>query len=133
MIVTDGADGSRDSNEQQISVRAGITWSGDGIRGTIAAPAQRVSASYVTSSGAAVDLEVENFSADVLQLATSDVQMPASLDVRVASMLQRLDGLIPGTLIQAGDYHVAITTDLPLVDADGNDIRQLELLIAIGE
>ena len=69
----------------------------------------------------------------MLQLATSDVQMPASLDVRVASMLQRLDGLIPGTLIQAGDYHVAITTDLPLVDADGNDIRQLELLIAIGE
>ena len=80
-----------------------------------------------------MDLEVENFSADVLQVATSGVQMPGSLDVRVASLLKRLDGLIIETLIQAGDYHVAIITDLPLVDADGNDISQLEFLIAIGD
>lgn len=133
MIVTDGTDGDRDSGERQISVQADITWSGDGLRGTITAPAQVVKASYVTSSGAAVDLEVENFSADVLRVAASGAQVPASLDVRIASLLQRFDALIPATLVRAGDYHVAITTDLPLVDADGNAITQLQLLISIGD
>jgi hypothetical protein len=133
MIVTDGSDGNRDSGERQISVQADITWSGDGLRGTVTAPAQTVGASYVTSSGAAVELEVENFSADVLRVASSGVQVPASLDVRIASLLQRFDALIPASLVRAGDYHVAITTDLPLVDADGNAITQLQLLIAIGD
>ncbi|NCF43558.1 MAG: hypothetical protein GWP70_01880, partial [Proteobacteria bacterium] len=133
MIVTDGTDGDRDSGERQISVQADITWSGDGLRGTITAPAQVVKASYVTSSGAAVDLEVENFSADVLRVAASGAQVPASLDVRIASLLQRFDALIPATLVRPGDYHVAITTDLPLVDADGNAITQLQLLISIGD
>lgn len=133
MIVTDGSDGDRDSGERQISVRADMTWSGDGLRADITAPAQTVSASYKTSTGVAVNLEVENFSADVLRVATSGMQVPASLDVRIASLLQRFDALVPASLVRAGDYHVAITTDLPLVDADGNDIRQLELLISIGE
>lgn len=133
MIVTDGSDGDRDSGERQISVQADITWSGDGLRADITAPAQTVSASYETSTGVAVNLEVENFSADVLRVATSGVQVPASLDVRIASLLQRFDALIPASLVRAGDYHVAITTDLPLVDADGNAITELQLLISIGD
>jgi len=133
MVVTDGIDGDRDSGERQISSRADITWSGDGIRGTITAPAQTVNASYVTSSGATVDLEVENFSADVLQVASSGVQVPTSLNVRIASLLERFDALIPESLVRAGDYHIAISTDLPLVDADGNAITQLRLLISIGD
>ena len=114
-------------------VQADITWSGDGLRADITAPAQTVSASYETSTGVAVNLEVENFSADVLRVATSGVQVPASLDVRIASLLQRFDALIPASLVRAGDYHVAITTDLPLVDADGNAITELQLLISIGD
>ena len=133
MVVTDGTDGKRDSGERQISVQADVTWSGDGLRGDITTPAQTVSASYETSSGATVSLEVENFSADVLRVATNGVQVPASLDVRIASLLQRFDALIPSSLVRAGDYHVVVTTDIPLVDADGNAITQLQLLISIGD
>ena len=79
-----------------------------------------------------MSLEVENFSADVLRVATNGVQVPASLDVRIAS-LQRFDALIPSSLVRAGDYHVVVTTDIPLVDADGDAITQLQLLISIGD
>ena len=80
-----------------------------------------------------MSLEVENFSADVLRVATNGVQVPASLDVRIASLLQRFDALIPSSLVRAGDYHVVVTTDIPLVDADGDAITQLQLLISIGD
>ena len=133
IVVTDGSDGKRDSGERQISVQADLTWSGDGLRGEITAPAQTVSASYETSSGATVSLEADNFSADVLRVAADGAFARASLDVRVASLLQRFDALIPSSLVRLGDYHVVVTTDIPLVGVDGNVITQLQLLISITE
>jgi hypothetical protein len=133
LVVTDGADGQRSAGERQISVEADVTWSGNGLDGDITVPAQTVTSSYVTSSGSSVELEVENFSADVLQVTSNGAQVPASLDVRLAGLLQRFDALIPTDLVKAGDYHVKVMTDLPLANVGGEAITQLNLIFTIGD
>ena len=133
LVVTDGADGQRSAGERQISVKADVTWSGNGLDGDITVPAQTVTSSYVTSLGSSVELEVENFSADVLQVTSNGAQVPASLDVRLAGLLQRFDALIPTGLVKAGDYHVKVMTDLPLANVGGEAITQLNLIFTIGD
>ena len=130
--LIDGDDQIKSSAERQIAVEFTVDWVSDGANASITVPAQTVDAFYVTSAGIAVEIAVENLDADTLSITSGGPVYPATLDLKLLSALNKVDALSPASLLGAGTYHVSLTTSLPMVDADGSVVTELNAVVQIG-
>lgn len=120
MTLIDGADATADSGERVASLSLDLNWQGNGTTATFTAPVQTVDGYFVTSQGIQVDVTVENLDADIITLTTAGVNYPATMEIKLISVLNKLDGLLPSSLLRAGTYTAVVEfTGLPMqTDAD---------------
>ena len=131
--LTDGSDGVISNGEKQISLTVEVEWVGDGRDAQIILPEQTITASIVSATGLGLSLTVENADADVLALVNHRAQMPASLDLKLASLLEKLPGIDLQDFLVNGNYHLAIETDLPIESSDGQDISGFSTNIVLSD
>ena len=130
--LVDGVDNIRRDGERQISVELSVDWMSDGVNASITVPKQTVMPFYITSAGTQVELEVDNFDADLLSVTRAGIGYPATLDLKLLSALSKVDAVSPSSLLRAGIFHIKITTNLPISDFDGNQISELIAIIEVG-
>ena len=131
--LIDGDDQIKSSTERQIAVEFTVDWVSDGANASITVPAQTVDAFYVTSAGIAVEIAVENLDVDTLSITSGGPVYPATLDLKLLSALNKVDCTGLQLLCWArAAYHVSLTTSLPMVDADGSVVTELNAVVQIG-
>jgi hypothetical protein len=130
--LVDGDDQIKSSTERQIAMEFTVNWVSDGAHASITVPTQTVDAFYVTSAGIGVEIAVENLDADTLSITSGGPVYPATLDLKLLSALNKVAALSPASLLSAGTYHVSLTTSLPMVDADGSVVTELNAVVQIG-
>jgi hypothetical protein len=115
--IIDGADGTRTTPENEISVEFGVTYLGNGTAATITATAADATGSYTKGDGTSVSFTIDNTSADVFGVTAGDVRtgVQAKLDIALGPLY---DAFIAGAgradLLEAGTYSIAVETTLPL-------------------
>lgn len=111
--IIDGADGTRDSGENEISITVNVSYSG----GTLTAPAGNATGSYTKADGTSVAFTVANGDVDAFSMTAANLVTgaPASLNVKTQALY---DAFIAGAgsadLLVAGKYSIALETTLPL-------------------
>ena len=123
--LTDGFDDVRSGDERQITVSVDVAWSGDGRDAQITLPAQTITVNLVTGSGVSLSLSVENADDDILAVVNHHAQMPASLDLKLAALIEKIPSINLNELLVEGNFHLAITTDLPIEDESGASVSAL--------
>jgi len=127
-----GDDTSNDSGERYADLSFSVNWEADGSSALFRVPAQEVSGKYITSSGQTVEITIENFDEDVIGITTGGVNYPSSLDVRFMQVLNKVNSVLPTNILVNGEYRALVTTDLPLIDQDGNTLDELLVKFKIG-
>jgi hypothetical protein len=111
--IIDGADSTRGSGENEISLTVNVTYS----NGTITMPAGDATGSYTKEDGTSVAFTTANGDVDAFSITAANAVtgMPASLDLKLQFLY---DAFIKGAgrsdLLEAGTYSVALETTLPL-------------------
>ena len=127
--LIDGSDGTRSGTERQISLDVTVNWTGDGTTATITLPAQTLSGSYITN-GLTVDFTVSNLSSDAISITQGHsyggTDYPTTLDVRLASVIDTLEGVGSISLLQEGTFNLSVTTNLPLKDVNDVTVTKLQ-------
>ena len=104
-----------------------MNWEGDGETVTSHRPNQTLSGYYLTSSDLRVDFTIENLDSDVISITNNS----SSLDVKLASIIDKLEAVGSTSLLKAGNFNLTVTTDLPLSDASGTSITSVAANIAL--
>ena len=131
--LVDGIDAVRDENERRVFVQIDADWVADGVSASFTVPQQTISAFYINRTGTRVDLEVDNFDSDLISVSSDGANYPTSLDVKWLAALGKIDFLELSSLLQEGDYHVSVTTDLPLVDAENAQVNEVNIIFSTFE
>ena len=129
--LTDGTDAVRDVGERKVSVALNIEWDADGNTAGFTVPAQTLSASYLTRDGVKIDVELDNVDLDVLSVSRVGAAYPASLEVKLLSLIAKLKGLPLGDILGAGVFHIDVITSLPMINSDSAAVDGLKAIIAI--
>ena len=117
---------------RQLSASFLVKWSGNGVAGNLAVPAQTVSGDYIPVAGPAIEFNVATADLNVLQI--NDIRRgPASLVLSLESLLTKIQSIARVPVVATGEYHIAVDTELPLADAANNPISKLEILVSIGD
>ena len=117
---------------RQLSASFLVKWSGNGVAGNLAVPAQTVSGDYIPVAGPAIEFNVATADLNVLQI--NDIRRgPASLVLSLESLLTKIQSIARVPMVATGEYHIAVDTELPLADAANNPISKLEILVSIGD
>ena len=127
-----GDNALHDSGERYAELSFNVNWQADGSSAVFAVPAQEVLGNYITASGQAVDIAIENFEEDVIGLTNRGVNYPSALDIRFMQVLQKVNNVLPTNILVNGEYTAVVTTDLPIVDQDGNALNELLVKFRIG-
>ena len=127
----DGANSTRDDGERQIHVEFDIDWSGDGETANLTAPIQTVSAYAIRSGGDRVDITIPNLDADIISVNQGGAAYPASISLKLQSVIEKLEPIGSSSLLQGGDYYVTVSTTLPIADDEGTAISQIETPLTI--
>ena len=128
-----GNDSVKDTGERYAELSFTLNWRADGLSALFTVPAQDVEGSFITSSGQVVEITIENFDEDVIGVTTGGVNYPRSLDIRFMQVLNKVNSILPTNILTNGEYTAVVTTDLALVDQDGNALTQLIVKFRIGE
>jgi|GEM_PF-416342 len=128
-----GNDSVKDTGERYAELSFTLNWVADGLSALFTVPAQDVEGSFITSSGQVVEITIENFDEDVIGVTTGGVNYPRSLDIRFMQVLNKVNSILPTNILTNGEYTAVVTTDLALVDQDGNALTQLIVKFRIGE
>jgi len=131
--LIDGVDATRDSGERQVTVALNIEWDADGSASDIRVPAQEMSASYITSDGVQLDVALSNADLDVLSVTSAGADYPASLELKLLSLISKLSELPLADILSAGVFHMDVTTSLPLVATNGLAVDGLKAIIEIAD
>ncbi len=131
LTLIDGLDANRDSGERQVNVQLAIDWDSDGTVAAITVPSQDITASYKTRDGVEVEVEVVNADPDVLSVTGDGAIYPATLEIKLVSLLTQLSGLPIGDILSAGVYHLEVTTSLPLKASSGENVDGLNVIVEI--
>ena len=78
-------------------------------------------------------MSIENFAEDVIGITTGGVNYPSSLDVRFMQVLDKVNSVLPTNILTNGQYTALVTTDLALLDQDGNTLNELLVKFRIGD
>lgn len=128
-----GNDTVTDSGERYAELSFTFNWQADSVSAVFTVPAQDVEGSFITSSGQEVDVSIENFAEDVIGITTGGVNYPSSLDVRFMQVLNKVNSVLPTNILTNGQYTALVTTDLALIDQDGNTLNELLVKFRIGD
>jgi VCBS repeat-containing protein len=131
MTLVDGDNAVRDSGERTVHVDFTVSWSSDGTTAQVTMPVQTVSGYYYTSSGARIDFELDNLDADTLSVTNNGPSYPSTLDIKLASVIDKLESIGSSSLIRASDYTLQVVTDLPMEDEEGGSITTFESQISL--
>ena len=131
--LIDGTDGTRSSGERQINLDIDVSWEGDGGTATVTVPPQTLSGYYMTSSDVRVDFTIENLDSDAISITNAGANYPSTLDIKLASIIDKLEAVGSSSLLKEGTFNLAVTTDLPLKDASDNTITSITTNIALVE
>ena len=127
--LIDGSDATRSGGERQINVDMTVNWTGDGTTASITVPAQAQSAYYIDSNGTRVDFTLNNLSSDTVSITEGrnyeGTDYPTSLDIRLASLIDTLEGIGSISLLKEGTFNLEVTTDLPIRDSNDATITKL--------
>jgi VCBS repeat-containing protein len=132
--IIDGSDASVDSGERTVELTMGIAWTGDGTDAEITIPTQNILVTYSLASGSILTKVIQNLDDDTISVNNNGVDYPTTLDIKFASIIDKLESVGSVSLIEAGDYHISIdAVDLPLLDQNGNDITTVNSAIKIAD
>ena len=131
--LIDGVDSTRDSGERQVTVELNVAWDADGSASSFTVPAQTISAYYLTEAGVKVAVSLVNSAPDVLSVTSAGAAYPASLEIKLLSLITKLDGLPLADILGAGFFHIDVTTDIPLVATSGLAIDGIAAIIEISD
>ena len=131
--LIDGVDSTRDSGERQITVELNVAWDADGSASSFTVPAQTISAYYLTEAGVKVAVSLVNSAPDVLSVTSAGAAYPASLEIKLLSLITKLDGVPLADILGAGFFHIDVTTDIPLVATSGLAIDGIAAIIEISD
>lgn len=106
--VLDGADSQQDTGERIISFDLALDWEGDGSTLTVELPPQTASGFYQTSEGTQVNVTVENFDSDFMTVSNGGVDIPASLDFKLAALIAKVESFLPSSFVRAGTYNLSV-------------------------
>ena len=110
-----------------------MTWAADGNTGRLGIPAQGVTVTYTNSEGIQVSTEIENSAIDIIDVNGSGAVYPASLKVKMLSLLSKVDFVSASGLLREGDFHLRLMQQgLPIADSYGNVVSQLDVIFAVG-
>ena len=129
--LIDGSDEIVDSGERFAHLDINVDWSADGDSAQFTVPSQTVSGFYITSAGSQIDFTIENAEPDMISVTHNGANYPASIDLKFASIIDSLEGVGSVSLLEAGTYSVALTTDLPIVDSSGTHIDTIASVVEI--
>ena len=131
--LIDGSDGTRDSGERQVYMEIDVNWSGDGTTAQLTVPVQTVSGHYYASAGYRVDFEIDNLDSDTISVTQSGPTYPSSLNVKLASIIDKLESVGSTSLLREGNFNLSVNTDLPLKDVNNNSLLTLIQNIQIAD
>jgi hypothetical protein len=131
--LVDGVDSTRDSGERQVTVALDIEWDADGTSAAITMPVQNITAYYLTREGVQIDVALSNADSDMLSVTSAGADYPASLELKLLSLIMKLSGLPLDDLLTAGVFHIDVTTSLPLVATNGHTVDGLKAIIEIAD
>ena len=131
--LIDGVDGVIDTGERQVKVEIAVEWESDGTTASITVPQQTINASYKTGAGVQIDVQVANVDSDILTVAGDGVAYPATLQVKLVSLITQLSALPLADILSAGIYHVDVSTSLPLKAATGETLSGVSAIIEIAD
>ena len=128
-----GNDSVKDTGERYAELSFTLNWQADGRSALVSVPAQDVEGLFITNSGLAVEITIENFDEDVIGITTGGVNYPSSLDIRFMQVLNKVNSILPTNILTNGEYTAVVTTDLAIVDQDGNALDELIVKFRIGD
>jgi len=133
MTLVDGADISQDSGERVASLTFDLDWEANGTDATFIAPVQSVEGYFITSQGAQVDVTIENLDDDVITVTTAGVDYPATMELKLMSVLNKLNAVLPSSLLSTGEYTALVEfTGLPLETDTAEEISSILIHFTIG-
>ena len=131
--LIDGLDATRDSGERQVTVALDINWDADGATAAVTLPVQDITAYYVTREGVKIDVVLSNADMDMLSISGAGAAYPASLEVKLLSLITELSSLPLDDILSAGVFHIDVTTTLPLIEPTGLAVDGLKAIIEIAD
>jgi len=131
--LLDGADSTQGSGERKVSLTVSVDWESDGELATITVPGQTATVTYENTSGVATEIEIANIDADILTITSNGPTYPATLDVKLVSVMTELSSLPLASLLDEGVFNVQVSTSLPLVSSDGNAVNTVAAIFEIGD
>lgn len=57
---------------------------------------------------------------------------PSSLNVKLFSLLSKVDFISPSGLLSVGNFHFSVATDLPFTGGAKNPVNQLDVIFSVG-
>jgi VCBS repeat-containing protein len=130
--LLDGSNNSHDTGERKAHIEIAIDWAADGTGANLTVPAQTVSGYYFTAAGSKVEFTLNNLAADTISLNGNGVDYPATLDIKLASIIDQLESVGSISLLQEGVYHLEVSTDdFPMADSNGNIITSISSVVEI--
>jgi hypothetical protein len=128
-----GNDSVKDTGERYAELSFTLNWQADSRSALVSVPSQDVEGLFITNLGLAVEITIENFDEDVIGITTGGVNYPSSLDIRFMQVLNKVNSILPTNILTSGEYTVVVTTDLAIVDQDGNALDELLVKFSIGD
>lgn len=106
--VLDGSDSQQDTGERVISFDLELEWVGDGSTLTVELPSQVAEGYYETSEGTRVDVTIENFESDFMSVSEGGVNIPATLDFKLAALIAKVESFLPSSFVRVGTYNLSV-------------------------
>ena len=131
--LLDGSNDYRSASERYIELSVDVDWSGNGTTASITLPTQSATGQYITPGQGTVDFSIANLDSDTISMSDSGVDYPASINVKLAAIIEKLESVGSISLLQEGDFNLTIETDLPLTDMNGTDITSLTTNFTIAQ
>ena len=131
LIVTTGADGDRAESESQLHCQLQINWQSDGSIIAITEPEQSISL-VVNRAGLKITTTINEF--DIMSVTVDQTTGAATLDIKLLSALSegvKVAGGLLDTLLVPRTLHIKVATTMPIADADGVDVSEINAIIKL--
>jgi VCBS repeat-containing protein len=129
--LLDGTNDYNSSDERYIELSLDVDWVADGSTASITLPAQTATGHYITEASGRTDFEIANLDSDTVTVAEGSVSSPASINVKLSAIIDKLESVGSISLLQEGSFNLTIETNLPLADMNGTEITTLSTNFAI--
>ena len=129
--LIDGEDSYQSDSERRVSAAIAVNWVSDGVSAIFSVPAQTVNLTYVNRGGTRFDMQMINLDADVLSVTSGGANYPDSLNMKLLSLLSKIDFVLPSSLLSEGDFYLNVTTDIPLTNSVNESITDLRVWFSV--